>query len=149
MPGAINVAKLEATVDIRGQQCKVRGLEAETIFYVLGNFDEVRKMWDLKRFDAAGFAKLSGPAAAYIISQSIEELDEENADNLSISEKVEILAKIWKISAPKGIGPFVELMEALGVGAPSDSRPAMKSPRPSKNSGATDTPTHADTRLAS
>jgi hypothetical protein len=145
MPGAINVAPLVETFDYRGtRQLRVNGLEAETLIGLFAQFDDLRRMWDTRKFDAAAFQKLSKPAAAYLIAACVEDLDEENAANLSLGERVEILAKIARISMPRGIGPFVELMEALGVGAPSSTPPATKSSKQSKNSSRPGTPEPGD-----
>jgi hypothetical protein len=149
MVGAINIAPLSETVEIRGHKLTVRGLEAEVIIGLLANFDEFRKMWDTRKFDMDAFVRLNKPAAAYVIAGCVDGLDEENALNLSLGERAEILSRVIRLSSDKGVHPFVSLMEALGLGDPSSAAPAMKSSPRSKNSSRTDTPTPGDIHAAS
>jgi hypothetical protein len=134
MPGAINIAPLFETVDIRGRKLRIKGLEAETIIGLYAQFDDLRRMLDTRKFDALSLAKLSVPAAAYVIAACIDDLDEKNAANLSLGERVEILVKILKISMGRGIGPFVEMLELFAAAVQSSLQPDMGSSNKSKNS---------------
>jgi hypothetical protein len=139
MPGAINIAPLVESVDIRGQKLLVNGLEAETLIGLFAEFDDLRRMWDTRKFDLAAFKKLSKPAVAYVIAACVEDeegncLDRMNAANLTLGERAEILAKIARISAPRGIGPFMDLMALVVGGDPSSMPPDTKSSKQSKNS---------------
>lgn len=150
MVGAINIAPLSETVEIRGNKLTVRGLEAEVIIGLLANFDEFRRMWDTRKFDMDAFIRLNKPAAAYVIAGCVDGLDEDNAANLSLGERAEIMARIIRLSSDKGVHPFVSLMEALGLGADlSAAAPATKSSRSSRNSSRADTPMPGDIQSVS
>ena len=56
------------------------------------------------------------------------------AGKLSLDAQADLLAAILRLTLPKGIGPFVEKLTALGGildAAPSATAPVSKSPKPS------------------
>ena len=81
---------------------------------------------------------MGGDAVAAIISAGCgypgDEKAEAVAGKLSLDAQADLLASILRLTLPKGIGPFVEKLTALGGildAAPSAPAPASKSPKPS------------------
>jgi hypothetical protein len=68
-----------------------------------------------------------------------DEAQEEVASKLAIDDQAELLSVIFKLTMPKGVGPFVEKLSGMGLllSGPSaveasTEAPATKSRKPSK-----------------
>lgn len=135
MVGMIDIAPVVEKVDIRGTVCAVRGLELDQIVALCWEFPEIEQMWEKRKVDNQALLKLSRPAMGAIIAACVDEIDAKNATNLSLGERVEVLAKIVKVTMPRGLGPFVELLGALRLGdyVQPPPAPASKSPKPPKS----------------
>jgi hypothetical protein len=88
--------------------------------------------------EAAQLMAMGGDAVSAVIAAGCgypgDEKAEAVAGKLSLDAQADLLASILRLTLPKGIGPFVEKLTALGGildAAPSDTGPATKSPKPS------------------
>lgn len=81
-------------------------------------------------------------AIAYACGAANDPASEKIVAAWPIGTQAEILAIVVRLTAPKGAGPFVELMRAAGLSpsmAASAAKQAAQSPKPSRTSAATGT----------
>lgn len=135
MPGLIDITPAVEVIDVRGHKVHVHGLESVSQFgSLLVRFPKLQEMAGERKLDAGALLQLSDDLVAAIIAMACRDenadpvFDERNASRLSMSEKAEIIGRAWRLTAPKGLGPFIDMLEAFGLAAPvggaaaSDSR---------------------------
>lgn len=140
MTDIVNFVPLDAKVEIRGQKITVRGLELEEIGGLLYRFPKFR---EIKQLNASDLIKLmdkdiQSAVIAAAAGRAGNEKAEKSFANLSLGERVKIVAKIIELTAPDGIGPFVDLIQTLmpaqlvEAAAAGDGRIVLRSRRSSK-----------------
>jgi hypothetical protein len=115
MTDIINFVPLTARVEIRGQKLSLRGLEFEEIGALIYRFPKFR---EIKALNVAELTKVmdretQGAVIAAAAGRAGNAQAEASFANLSLGERARIVAKIIEVTAPDGIGPFVDLMLAL------------------------------------
>ena len=143
MVGLVDIAPAVERVTIRGQEVEVTGISAAGVASLLARFPELRRMFSGRDVPFEKLLTMGGEIVSAIIAAgtgaSGDEAAEAAAGRLSIDEQADLLAAIVQATLPKGVGPFVEKLAALGadVGvqdadARSPAAPDTRSPRPRK-----------------
>lgn len=134
MPDLLSIAPLTETIEVRGAEAVIRGVTVKAIAGLLGRFPDLRKMWATGQWNAEQVLGMSDEVIGAVIAAGCVNLDEENAGNLALDEKAELLAAIVRVTMPRGPGPFMATLTALmGTvgGAASPTAPASRSRKPS------------------
>lgn len=139
MPGLIDITPAVENIDVRGHAVMVSGLSVEAIGGLFLRFPKFREMVESNKYDVPSLLKMSDEAINAVIAASCgEAFTEQTAGYLGLGEKAEILGAIFKITMPRGPGPFVELMQTFGLVGASDT--TSRSRRNSLNGTATPAP---------
>jgi hypothetical protein len=138
MPGLIDIAPHTETVSVQGTSVVVYGVSAKGVAHLLGRFPELRMLMSGQAVEIAQLMAIGGEAVAAIIAAGCgypgDEKAEAVAGSLSLDAQADLLAAILRLTLPKGIGPFVDKLTALGGildVAPSAMAQASSSPPPS------------------
>jgi len=139
MVDLLSIAPRTEIVEVRGTAVAVAGTSARGIFNLLNRFPELMKMWGRGEWEMATLMELSDEVIAALIASGVETIDEANAANLSLDEKVELLGAVIRVTMPRGPVPFVESLVKLidSVGGPeaaSKRASATRSPKRSSSS---------------
>lgn len=129
------------------QEVDVRGLNLQDIANLMARYPEVIGQFDGK-LDALSILKLGPQVVAAIMAMACGAPNDAGAEqallSLGLSKQAEILTIIVKETAPNGIGPFVELLKALGLDLATVQRKAASAaqlPPQSTSSAPADTTT--------
>ena len=140
MVGLIDIAPVTAEVVIRGNSIAVQGVNARGVALLLVRFPELRALVTGREVALETILALGGEVIAAIIAAGTGSTGDENAekaaDNLSLEEQADLLAAIFRMTMPNGVGPFVDRLTALGInpgGAAGSATPEPRSPKPSRN----------------
>jgi len=140
MVGLVDLAPRTEAVPIEGAEVAVHGISARGLAYLLGRFPDLRRLMTGQDVGVEQLLASGGEAVAAIIAAGCgapgEERAEAVAGNLSIDIQADLLAAIVRLTLPRGIGPFVAKLTALGGilnvdAAPSDTALASMSQKPS------------------
>ena len=135
MVGLIDIAPAIETVDVQGTSVTVHGVSAKGLASLLGRFPELRMLMTGQEVQTEQLMAMGGDAVAAVIAAGCgypgDETAETVAGKLSLDAQADLLAAILRLTLPKGVGPFVEKLTALGSilgtdAAPSDTAPASK-----------------------
>lgn len=128
MPDLLSIAPLTEIVDVRGAEAIVKGVPVKAIAGLLARFPDLRKMWATGKWDAEQFLSMSDDVIGAVIAAGCANIDEENAANLALDEKADLLAAIIRVTMPRGPGPFMAtltgLMGTVGGGASPTAQPS-------------------------
>lgn len=140
MVGLIDIAPVTADVVIRGHSIAVQGVNARGVALLLARFPELRALVTGREVALEAILALGGEVISAIIAAGTgspgDAQAEKAADNLSLEEQADLLATIFRMTMPNGVGPFVERLTALGIGpgeASASATPEPRSPKPSRN----------------
>ena len=118
MVSLVDIAPAVERVTIRGQQIEVFGVSAAGVAMLLARFPDLRKLFAGRDVGADEIMGVGGDLVAAIIAAGTgdpgDEVAEEAAGRLGIDEQADLLAAILRVTLPKGVGPFVEKLLALG-----------------------------------
>ena len=138
MAGLIDIAPQTETVDVQGTSVAVYGVSAKGVAHLLGRFPELRMLMTGQEVEIAQLMAIGGDAVAAIVAAGCgypgDEKAEAVAGSLSLDAQADLLASILRLTLPKGIGPFVDKLTALGGildVPPSAMAQASSSPLPS------------------
>lgn len=143
MVGLVDIAPAAERITIRGQQVEVFGVSAAGVASLLARFPELRRVFAGRDVPVEQLMAMGGEIVNAILAAGTgapgDPDAEEAAGQLSIDEQADLLAAIARATLPRGMGPFVEKLTALGaavgvqdVGDPSPTAPDTSSPPPSK-----------------
>lgn len=143
MVSLVDIAPAVERVQIRGQEIDVFGVSAAGVASLLARFPELRRAFVERDVPVDQLLAMGGDIVNAIIAAGTgdpgDEVAEEAAGRLSIDEQADLISAIARVTLPKGVGPFVEKLAALGAavgvqdaGAQSPKAPATRSPPPSK-----------------
>jgi hypothetical protein len=143
MVSLLDIADQQKTVTIRDKDVAVFGISAQDIVYLFGKFPELRLLMSGKQTDLTPEAllKLAPGAVAAAIAAGTGSAGDEQAEavaaRLGLGEQLDLLAAIFDLTFPQGVGPFVQKLDALGLLKSADSgsgwAQATRSPEPSKD----------------
>jgi enoyl-CoA hydratase/carnithine racemase len=140
MVGLVDIAPAVECVDVQGTPVSVHGVSAKGLAGLLGRYPELRMLMTGKEVGADQLLAMGGDAVAAIIAAGCgypaDDKAESVAARLSLDAQADLLAVILRLTLPKGVGPFVEKLTALGGtlhadDAQSGTEPASKSRKPS------------------
>lgn len=138
LPDLVNVSQ---SVEVRGVAVAVRGLKLEEVIMLLVDLPGLGKAMDGKTPSVT--AIMQSPAIMAAVLGKATDLDAESVSTLTAGEQAKLLAPVVKQTMPDGIGPFVELLEAVtgsSLNVPEAVTKAASSmklrPRPQGSSGA-------------
>jgi hypothetical protein len=140
MVGLIDIAPRTEMVDIEGASVEVHGVSASGLALLLRRFPDLRKLLTGLEVETTQLMTVGGEAVAAIIAAGCgypgDEKAESVAANLSLDAQADFLGAILRLTLPKGLGPFVAKLTALGSildadVVRSDMGPDSTSPKPS------------------
>jgi len=121
MSTLLDIANNPRTVPVQGHDIEVIGISAEGLTSLMLRFPEIGKMLSggASNIDTAALAKMAPEAVAAVIAAGTghpgEEKHERAAARLGIDDQLALLDEILRLTFPRGIGPFVERLERLGI----------------------------------
>lgn len=145
MTSLLDIGDISRKVVIRGKEMEVVGISGETFLHLLTDFPEIQKVMAgaAHKIDPTDLMRQVPAAVAAIIAAATgtpgDKKAEARARILSLGEQTEILKEVWELTFPKGIGPFLEALDALkGVATVQDAVPDTPSPEQLKPSSPPD-----------
>ncbi|HZT26497.1 MAG TPA: hypothetical protein VFA57_12395 [Pseudolabrys sp.] len=143
MVSLLDIADQQKTVTIRGKDVAVFGISAQDIVYLFRKFPELRLLMSGKQADLTPetLLELAPGAVAAAIAAGTGSAGDEQAEavaaRLGLGEQLDLLAAIFELTFPQGVGPFVAKLDALGLLKSAEGASGWaqdtKSPAPSKN----------------
>lgn len=134
MASLLEIAAVPRTVPIRGKDVEVHGISGEGIAALMIEFPEFGKLFSGAIADSKAMMKMAAPALAAFIAAGTglpgDKAAMEIARKLGVGEQLDLVDEILRLTIPRGIGPFVEKLQALGVMAQVD--PALLTSSPDK-----------------
>jgi hypothetical protein len=125
MATLLDIAPLIKNIEIRGTKLIVRGISALGVVYLFTRFPILRMMMTGKQVEGLTvetFIVMAPEAVAAVIAvglgyvgENVEEQEkaEEITAGFSIDEQIYALTEIMEVTLPRGVGPFVEMIETL------------------------------------
>lgn len=120
---------LTETVTIRDQEFNLVGVDIQDLGQLLYRFPEIIDVFTKQKAKAGDDASNSPPAAGLALSKEVmsafvavgigkagDAAAEKSIASLSLGERLAMFNAVFRITSPGGIGPFVELVTALGGG---------------------------------
>lgn len=143
MVSLLDIAPATARVTVSGVDVDVFGLNAKALAAILRKFPEIALLFAGKEVTTEQWAAIAGDAVVALIAAGTRHLGEEEWETkiaeLTIEDQVTLLEAILGITMPKGIRPFAERLNRLGLlvqgGAGADASgkvPDTKLPKQSK-----------------
>ena len=149
MASLFDVADVPRTVEVLGKDVAVPGVSGNGIASLLRRFPVIQKMFTGEAITKEALMEHAPEAVAAIIAAGTgypgDKDVEAIASQLSIGYQVALLDKVIEATFPKGVGPFVEQLKALGVLAEARNPSTSRSPEPQKSSSQSDTETPSPT----
>lgn len=147
MVSLIDIGALQRTVELRGQSVPIFPISIKSLIMLIDRFPVLREMLAQRKISvtAEELMKLTPEVLGAIIAVGIghpgDAKQEEAAQALGMGEQGEIIAKIAEITFPRGLGPFVEVADRLGIGVfgGTGKEQVTTSPNPSKSASPTGT----------
>lgn len=114
-----DIGPLTATVNIRGKDYEVSGINADDVFDLIVDYPDLEKLLATKVKDfnpmmlVRTMPKAVGMMIACAIGQkgNLEEVD--LANKLGFGNQVKLMAAIFELTFMDGVGPFVDELKAL------------------------------------
>lgn len=155
MTSLLDIGDLRSTVKVRGKELEVAGISAETIFHLLDDIPELRKLLtgaggEIKPQDL--LTKVPGAVSSIIAAGTTPDYYDrpegdrkmlvQAAKGLSLGEQTDVLKAIWDITFPTGIQTFLDALAELmkASGGASGWAPDTQSPEQLKPSAAEGSP---------
>lgn len=125
----VDIVELEYSVEIRGKNYETPGLKLRALGKLLVRFPEVRKQIETGKFDLEALLELSDEAIAAVIAAGLGKIGDKKTESwaarLSLGEQAELLFSVYNATVgPKGVGPFVQLLAAVGMVSTSAAAPS-------------------------
>ncbi len=119
MVGLVDIAPATERVAVRGQEIEVSGVSAAGVAMLLARFPDLRKLFGGRDVGMEEMMAVGGDLVTAIIAAGTgspgDPAAEEAAGRLGIDEQADLLSAILRVTLPKGVGPFVEKLLALGA----------------------------------
>ena len=119
MVGLVDIAPATERVTVRGQEIEVCGVSAAGVAQLLARFPDLRKLFAGRDVGMEEMMAVGGELVAAIIAAGTgapgDPAAEAAAGRLGIDEQADLLSAILRVTLPKGVGPFVEKLLALGA----------------------------------
>ncbi len=119
MVGLVDIAPATERVTVRGTDIEVCGVSAAGVAQLLARFPDLRKLFAGRDVGMEELMAVGGDLVAAIIAAGTgapgDPAAEDAAGRLGIDEQADLLSAILRVTLPKGVGPFVEKLLALGA----------------------------------
>lgn len=119
MASLLDIAKVARKVDVGGVELEVYGISLQSFASLMVRFPELGKLMSGYKLEQAELMKMAPEAVGAIIAAGCGELGnpeaEKAAANLGLGPQTDVIAEVLRLTFPKGVGPFVEKLEGLGV----------------------------------
>jgi hypothetical protein len=120
MADLLDIAASLETVEIRGQKISVPGIEARGIIYLFQKFPILREWLTKKGGVSVERLSSAGPdIVAAVIAAGTghpgDERYEAAARNLGISDQLDLVAVIFRVTLPKGVDSLLARLAEMGV----------------------------------
>lgn len=116
MVSLLDIAPARETVEIGGTPVELRAISADQIVTLMQRFGGI---FELLGGDMSQIGAAVKPAIGALIAAATGNLgdaaQEAHAAEFSIGDQVAVLAAIRRLTMPKGVRPFVEDLQALGL----------------------------------
>jgi hypothetical protein len=121
----LDIAPLIKSIEIRGTKLIVRGISAQGVVYLFTRFPVLRAMIvgrQIEGLTVETFIIMAPEAVACVIAVGLgycgqdpeeQEKAEEITAGFSIDEQIYALTEIMEVTLPRGVGPFVEMINSL------------------------------------
>lgn len=125
MATLLDIAPLIKNIEIRGTKLIVRGISALGVVYLFTRFPVLRALMTGKQIEGLtveAFIVMAPASVAAVIAVGLgyvgenpdeQEQAEEIAASLSLDEQIYTLTEIMEVTLPRGVGPFVEMINGL------------------------------------
>jgi hypothetical protein len=117
MPSLIDIAVVTEPVTVGGVTFEVRGLTAKAIGQILVKFPAIRAAWIKRDVGIEQWFETVPELIPIVIAAGIGKADDPveiaAAAELSADTQMALLAPVWKLTMPDGIGPFVDRLTSL------------------------------------
>lgn len=142
MASLLEVASVARQVEVRGTKVDVYGISGEGLASLMVRFPEIGKMFSGMEVNNASVLELAPKALAAFIAAGCGNPNDERmegiASKLGLGEQIDLIDEIMRLTFPRGIGPFVDKLQELGVlatrGLPADEASDTPSPQSSQSS---------------
>lgn len=118
MVGLMDIVPATASVEVGGKNVSVYGVSAAGLASLLQRFPALRALMSGQTIDTDALIGMGGEVAGAIIAAGCGYPGDEKAEQigrmLPVGEQADLLAAILKLTMPKGVGPFMEKLTALG-----------------------------------
>jgi hypothetical protein len=119
MSSLLEIAMVPRQVDVNGKPVDVYGISGRGLAALMARFPEVGKLFSGSEPTKEDMANLGPEGLAAFIAAGLgkpgdAEL-EEAADRLSLGSQLDLVDEIIRLTFPKGVGPFVNRLRALGL----------------------------------
>lgn len=115
----LEISNVVRTIEIRGKNVEVTGISALGIAQMMARFPEFGKMLSGVKLENLDVAKMAPRALAAFLAAGTgtpgDTKAEEVAGNLGVGEQLELIDEILRLTFPRGVGPFVDKLKAMGV----------------------------------
>lgn len=119
MVGLLDIALASEVVEVSGQKVTVFAINARGIVTLLARFPQLRMMMTGKEVSPEEWVKVAPDGVSAIIAAGIgmagDPEQEARADKLPLEDQLSLIGAIWTLTLPKGVGPFVEQLERMGL----------------------------------
>jgi hypothetical protein len=139
MTGLLDIGDLTVKIPVRGVDVEVTGIGADGILYLLDKFPAIRSIFtgDTDGVTAEALMAMVPEAVGAIIAAGTglpgNAEAEKRARALGLDEQVQLIDAIRAITFPRGIGPFVAMLNRLSAEADASGWAAgTRSLEPSK-----------------
>lgn len=137
MVSLLDIGEVSEEVSVRGKQIVVTGISGKGLVALLSDFPEIRKLIADRGSEllTEDLIKIAPDAAAAVIAAGCGTPGDKQAvaiaGTLGVGEQVDLLEAIFRLTFPRGIGPFVEKLSRMtganGVEGGPGWDPATKS----------------------
>jgi hypothetical protein len=119
MAGLLDLAAASEDVPINGSTIPVRPLSARAIAHLLAGFPDLRAYFSGRELNPTELFRSAFSAVPAIIAAGMGKLGdaetEQQADDLPLDVQMDLVAAILRVTMPRGVGPFVEKFQSLGL----------------------------------
>jgi hypothetical protein len=119
MAGLLEIANVPRMVNVLGKDVDVFGISGRAVAALMARFPAVGKMFSGIEVQKEDLYKMGPEVIAALIAAGCgkpgDPAAEEFAANLGVGDQLDLLDEILRLTFPRGVGPFVEKLEALGL----------------------------------
>jgi hypothetical protein len=123
MPSLKDIVPAGARVRVGQTEIEVFGLTGRAISHLLGRFPDIAKAITGQSIDVSALIRMGPEVVGAIIACGLRKIGdketEQDAQDLTPGDWIELLAPIVKQTMTKGVAPFASVLADLGLKAPA------------------------------